>query len=451
MDLILRIKKYINQGQKRTVLAKKNIIFSFFNKVISIAVSLLIVPITINYINAEEYGIWITLSSVVAWVSFFDMGFAHGFRNRFAEAKARGEIELANRYVSTTYFVFAIIFSAIFIIALIGNYFINWSDVLNVNMGLQEELTNTFSILLAFFCLNLILGVLNTLLLADQKPAIPAVIGTIGQILALIVIYVLTITVPGNLVYLALALSGVPCFSLFIASIYLFSKKYSQFKPKISAIDLSLVKGIMGLGGKFFVIQISMLFIFQFINIILSRVEGPIVVTQYNISFKYFNVIYLIIGIILTPFWSAFTEAYVKMDYQWMRKAYKALIKIWYVAVAIYICLLFASPIFYKYWLQGAVSIPFSLSAMMGGYVLLLAKANIYMFLINGIGKVQMQLYVYLFFSFISIPLMYYLCKGYGVYGVLSAASLVYIIQIIIGRIQLSKIMDNKAYGVWDK
>lgn len=75
-------------------------------KCISILVSLQVVPLTITYINPTKYGIWLTLSSIIAWLSYFDLGFAHGFRNRFSEAKANGNILLAKEYVSTTYAVF---------------------------------------------------------------------------------------------------------------------------------------------------------------------------------------------------------------------------------------------------------------------------------------------------------------------------------------------------------
>ena len=93
-------------------------------------------------------------------------------------------------------------------------------------------------------------------------------------------------------------------------------RKYRSIAPSIHCVRISLTKNILGLGGQFFVIMISMLFIFQFINIILSRVEGPDAVTQYNIAYKYFNVLNRVATIILTPFWSAFTDAYVKKDYE---------------------------------------------------------------------------------------------------------------------------------------
>lgn len=74
-------------GNSRSIIVKKNIIASFFLKCISILVSLQVVPLTITYINPTKYGIWLTLSSIIAWLSYFDLGFAHGFRNRFQKQK----------------------------------------------------------------------------------------------------------------------------------------------------------------------------------------------------------------------------------------------------------------------------------------------------------------------------------------------------------------------------
>ena len=56
-------------GNSRSIIVKKNIIASFFLKCISILVSLQVVPLTITYINPTKYGIWLTLSSIIAWLS----------------------------------------------------------------------------------------------------------------------------------------------------------------------------------------------------------------------------------------------------------------------------------------------------------------------------------------------------------------------------------------------
>ncbi len=101
---------FFNKGHQRSIEAKKNIAASFLIKGISILISPVLVPLTIDYINPTQYGIWLTLSSIVAWFSFFDMGFGNGMRNRFAEAKANGDMLKARAYVSTTYAVLGLIF-----------------------------------------------------------------------------------------------------------------------------------------------------------------------------------------------------------------------------------------------------------------------------------------------------------------------------------------------------
>src|SRR5665213_1149128 len=170
----------INKGHDRSVKAKKNIIASFFIKGISIAISLVLVPLTINYINPSRYGIWLTLSSIVGWFSFFDIGLTQGLRNKFAEAKAKGEDNLAQIYVSTTYAILAIIFFIVWIIFLIANHFLNWAHILNISENMQSEISILAVIVFTYFCLQFVLRVITTLILADQQPAKSSLIDVIG-------------------------------------------------------------------------------------------------------------------------------------------------------------------------------------------------------------------------------------------------------------------------------
>lgn len=447
-----KLYNFFTRGNPRSLAIKKNIIGSLFLKCISILVSLQVVPLTINYINPTRYGIWLTLSSIIAWLSYFDLGFGHGFRNRFAEAKAKGDIKLAKEYVSTTYAILFLLFSVIFIIAIVINQNLNWGSILNVDKTYNEELRLVFGLLACFFCMNFVASIFTTMLTADQKPALTSLIQTSGQVLAFVCIYVLTKTTSGNLIYLAFAFSGIPCFLLIIVSIIVFSgKKYKYVAPSFNCIHFALTRKILGLGGQFFVIMISMLFIFQFINIILSRVVGPEAVTQYNIAYKYFNVLNMIVVIILSPFWSAFTDAFVKQDYEWMKAMVTKLEKMWLFCIPILIFALIFSDLFYKLWIGDSVEIPFMLSLFMAVFMLFQTVGNIYMYLINGTNKVRLQLIVYVLFAFISIPLINYSCKSFGIYGALFIPTIVFFIQGIIGRIQIYRIVNKRAKGIWLK
>ena len=154
-----KVSAYFTKGNERSVAVKKNIAVSLVLKCISILVSLQVVPLTIGYVNPTKYGIWLTLSSIIAWLSYFDLGFAHGFRNRFAEAKAKGDMKLAKEYVSTTYAVLFLLFSVILLITLVVNNYLDWSRILNIDPVYKDELSLVFGLLACFFCLNIVASV----------------------------------------------------------------------------------------------------------------------------------------------------------------------------------------------------------------------------------------------------------------------------------------------------
>ena len=151
-------------GHERSVKAKKNILASLVIRGGSIAISLVLVPLTINYINASRYGIWLTLSSIVAWLSFFDIGLTQGLRNKFAEARARGDDELAQIYVSTIYALLAIIFSCIWISFIIGNNFLNWASILKVSESMRDEVSTLALVVFTYFCISFVLKIITTIL-----------------------------------------------------------------------------------------------------------------------------------------------------------------------------------------------------------------------------------------------------------------------------------------------
>ena len=106
----MNINKIFHSDDKRTASVKKNILGSLVIRGVSILVSLLIVPMTLNYVSSEVYGIWLTLSSVMLWLNFFDVGFTLGLKNKLAEAIALDNWDKGRKFVSTTYFMMFVIF-----------------------------------------------------------------------------------------------------------------------------------------------------------------------------------------------------------------------------------------------------------------------------------------------------------------------------------------------------
>ena len=446
------LRQQLQQSDKRSKDAIKNIIISLIVKVANIISTLLVVPLTINYVNPTQYGIWLSLSTIIGWVAFFDLGLGNGFRNKFAEAKAKCDFELARQYLSTTYFTITVIVLLLYSGVLIANCFIDWATLLNVDQSYREELHRIFAIVCGFMCFNMIANIFSTLLTADQKPGIAAIIQALGQYIALFVIFILTKISTGSLTNLAIYYSGVPCITMFVASIIVFKfTSYHKYRPGLKYVRRHLIKSITGIGFQFFFIYLCMILVFQLVNIIISRELGPLSVTEYNVASKYFNVLYMIINIIITPFWSAFTEAYTKHETKWMESVISKLEKMFLIAIPIGIIMLITAPFFYRIWIGNSVNISFGLSACM--LILSLARTigNIYMYLINGIGTIRIQLITYVVFAIISWPALTYSCRLFGICGIIIAPTLVYLAHAVVIKIQITKHINGNASGIWSK
>ena len=448
-----KLQARLNTGSERSIIVKKNIFLSLLLKGASILLSLLIVPLTINYVHPDQYGFWLTLSSLVAWVSYFDLGLGQGLRNRYAESKALGQYDMMSKYISTAYALMAIIFSTVFIVFVFCNMFVDWVALLNISNVTNETCRSLMVILVGFFCLNMVFKVTNFVLLGDQQTAFSSLIIVIEQILSLVFIYVISKLTESNLLYLATITAGVPVLVLFITTCFVYTSKGTLQKccPSFKKIDFKLSGSLLGIGVKFFLIQLSLLLIFQVVNIIISRNCGQDMVAQYQLSYKYFNMIYMLSTIIMTPYWSAFTDAYTMGDFVWMKSTYKKLNKILLLCILMSIFMLVLSPIFFKIWINNSISIPLQMHICMAFYIFAMIFASVRMYILNGLGKVTLQYMIYMFFAIVSIPMMNYLSHIVGVYGILIFLSSVYLTQGFIGNIQINKLLNNKSNGIWNK
>lgn len=145
---------YLNKGNARSVKARKNTIFLIFIRVFTLPISFLLVPLTLGFVNSDTYGIWITLSSIVAWMSFFDIGLGNGLRNKLAESLAHNNLLLARKYISTTFAILSLISIFIFFLFLGINKFMDWSSFLNVSKDFKEPLSKVTVIIVSYFCLR---------------------------------------------------------------------------------------------------------------------------------------------------------------------------------------------------------------------------------------------------------------------------------------------------------
>ncbi|MCT2409548.1 polysaccharide biosynthesis protein [Chryseobacterium antibioticum] len=439
---------FFKNGDNRSIKAKKNIFFLFITRLLSLPISFLILPLTIKYVDAESYGVWLTLSSIVGWMSFFDIGLNNGLRNKLAESLATGNITLARQYVSTTYAILGLISVGLFAVFFFGNLFINWSDLLKVSAGLSSELSKVAIISVGYFCARFVLSTIHIILLAYQSPAKASLQTLVEQAVSLIVIFLLTKYTTGSLTNLAYGLCIAPVLILLFFNLSSFYTKLKEIRPSLSSVNFSLTKDLMGVGFKFFIIQIAGIVQYQTANFIIIRSFGADDVTVYNIVFKYFSILTMLMAIFMTPLWSAVTDAYAKKDYQWIKDAEKKYRKIAVGLAIVGIVMLGVSNFVYDLWLgKTHIMIPFSISLCMFLFTMLSFFGSIYCIILNGISALDVQFKSSLFspFLFIGLTMLFIKTFNWGVESVIVAATISNFNAIILAPAQYMKIFKNKS------
>lgn len=449
-NLRSRITDFFVNGHERSLLAKKNIALSFLVKAGGIIIGLVLVPMTISYVSPAQYGIWLTISSVISWLNFFDVGLGNGLRNKLTHTLAIGEIKEARVYISTTYVALTIIAACAFIIFAIANKYISWQTVLNISSEKEETLRLIMWFAVGCFCIQFVVQLINTILTATHQSAKASFITLFGQLCTLSAIYYCRQYQPASLVTLIIIVASTPVIALFAASIQLYRNTLRAISPRIELVQLRYAGTLLNTGGTFFFIQIGALVLFQTDNLIISQLLGPEQVTTFNVCYKLFSVIIMAFTIIITPLWSSFTDAYAKADFDWIKNSMNKMRNIWLYFSIVTILILCGSSFLFEHWVKG-ITIHLSLSVCTTVYVIAYIWQMLHVYLLNGIGKIRLQLLLVATSALINIPFAIALGKIFGLAGIISANTILFVLMGIIFSIQCNKIIQQKATNIWNK
>ena len=420
---------------------------------ISMILTLISAPIMLHHVDRADYGVLLTLTSIVGWVGYMDIGLGNGLRNKLPEFIANNDFNSAKKIVSSCYATLAIYVALIITVFLIISPFVDWLEVLNSPTSDAKEIRELTNVVFIAFCIQFLLGLLNSILFAYQMPAFQSLFTFVGQALALIAliiqVFVFNIT---SVLQIGAVNSIIPPLVLFCGSMGLFRTKLRKIAPSLRYVDLKSVSGILGLGMKFFVLQMITIVLFQANSIIIARVVNPEAVVEYNLAFKYVSLLTMIFTIVITPVWSATTDAYIRNDFTWIKKTISFSQKVCIISIIIGILMLFVSKFIYGIWLgKDAIDISYSTTGLILLYISFEMLYKVYGTIINGTGKVFAQMILTGIIAIIYIPLALLLGSSWGLSGVLIANVIVFAVNYIWAKMQCNKLINQTATGIWNK
>jgi len=420
----------------RDKIIKTNTFKNYIFKLSLMLVNFIAVPITINYLGVEKYGLWSIILSVISWMNISDFGIGNGLRNRIAEGMANKKFNKVKEYISSAYYSLSII--SIIILVLSSLIISILSNVYKFN----SELKISLYIMVIGFSINFILGISRYVAYGNQKSSLVGFTQLIASILSVLGIIAIRNNFIGNIILLSFVYNV----SLIASNLYLTFVVFSNHKvilPSYKLASRDSIKDISNLGIKFFIIQLCGIVLFSTDNLIISTFINLESVTTYNIISKVFNSISTLFSIVLIAVWSGVTHAYAENEIQWIRSAILKLQKMLLGLVLIVgVIGLFFNRIV-DMWIQQHILFSYELIVIFSLYTVLLGWNGIYVNVINGIGNINLQLITSIIGAIINIPLSIFLAvqMNMGMVGVKLATLICIMISSVVLPIQVNRIL----------
>jgi O-antigen/teichoic acid export membrane protein len=295
---------------------------SFITKALNILISFLSVPLTVHYLGAERYGVWLTISSLLTWMTMSDFGLAgNALINVLAEASGKDDREGAQHYSASAFWALTGVGVFTGIIATASFRFIPLRRVFQVSAATStHELQLACALTIGFLVLNFPLSMQQSIYSAYQEGFLANIWGIVANSLALVALVVVCRS-HGGLPQLVLALSGTRA-AVGIANFFFLYRRYYWLQPTPLAVRWVCVKRLFSLGSKYLVTQLAALGIYQSQPMIITQMMGPKYVVIFVVAYKIVALPIDLAYMATAPFISAFGEAKARMEWDWIKDAY---------------------------------------------------------------------------------------------------------------------------------
>jgi len=388
-------------------------------RAVQVGSSLITVPLTLKYLGNERFGLWMTISSVLAMAAFADFGIGNGVLNTVAKAFGKDDMEGIRKAVSSGFAILSMIAALLLILFFTFYRFVNWADFFRVvSPQARSEAGPALAVFATCFALNISMDVVQRVQLGLQQgyrfglwQLCGSVVGFIG-VLAGIWFHV-------SLPILVVAIAGAPIVATALNAIHFFGFVRPDLLPTRKFVKSNVISEIAKLGGLFFVLQVAVAISFSADNLIIARTLGAVNVPEYSIPQRMFALITMMSGMLVAPLWPAYSEAVSRGHIAWVRHTLgrSLLIVLVLTSTASIILLLMAHRLIH-WWVGSSIHPPVLLLAGLAIWTVTACCGDALAMFLNGGELMQFQVVIATIFGIACVLTKVFFVRHLGIIGV---------------------------------
>lgn len=401
----------------------KNFSFSIIYKVLGMIVSLAMVPVLINILGVEQYGLWVTLTSLLVWISLFDFGLGYALKNTVSKSIANNKIKEA--YIETQE-VLKVTFLISFLVLLLFVAVLFYLDIFKNNIFLSL-------ILFVPFILSFPFKIGSPILQGARKIALESGLLFINTFLFFVSIMIVKFTnYQINIMFIAILFIMSYIISLsfvWINGMKIIDMKIIDLKNIFNySINLQRIKVAL----KFFGLQVSSLILYSIGTLIVFTYLSSIDAAHYDVLNKVFIFGLSIFNIGIAVFWPEIAHHLENKDFFAIRRLYFVMVSLSVLfLIASFIVSFFASDIV-ALWTNDKININQKEAIYFAFLVSVQALAYSGAVVLNAFEKINYQLILSLCTTICMIPLSLYLINSdYGIASIPLSAGILTLIPML--------------------
>ncbi len=413
-------------------------------KIMAYVFSMLYTTLLLNYLGDEKYGAWVTILSVINWLTFFDLGIGNSIRNILTEYIDKKEYSKARSQIIGGYILLAAVSLLFWIVGTVLIKIFKFTFFIKTSFDISTALV----ISLTAICVTFALSVSKSIIYAVRHTEWVGILELSIQIFNVIGIVFLKIISIGNINYVALVICLNSIFLNVILTIIII-KKYNFLRFQARDFSVIEIKRSCKLGWKYLVMQINSLVIFCTDAILINNIFGSAQVTPYYIIKKIFDASYMVMFAFIEPVRTEITILFVNRKYVEMKQIYKKMTIFLYLYVFMVIVLAAIFKPLSFIWLGKMLNYSLLLLISIAAYYVVFLWGQINAILVNAIDRVNLELILGTIAAILNIPLSIYLShfKSFNTAGVVCATVILLFISEILMNYDIYKFFKKLIGG----
>lgn len=418
--------------QERYRIISLSIIANLISKFLSLLTLVLTVSLTLPYLGSARFGVWMTIASLSAALTFLDLGIGNALTNRIAHACANGErpevIKKTSGGIALLLLVSICITCVLYIICSV----IDWRIFIKgIDDNILGEVQRAIKLFVVIFGISILSNGIQKIYMGMQKAYITYFL---NSLLSLISIFCLIYysSLHATIPVLILISSGIPLFTGMFLMILLIKDGFVSLNEIFHNMR-NEAPHLISTGFFFFILQIGTLATWSGDNFIISSTLGVAFVAILSLTQRLFQISTVPLTIYNTPLWVAYADAHARKDTHFIKKTLLASFKIvgFSSLIMATFLILFGRDII-SVWTGDKIDIPQSFIIAYAIWSIVDAVSNTLASFLNGLGIVKQQVFAVVSLVIISIPAKYFIVSHFGLTAMLSCFIAIYIVNYIV-------------------